>query len=141
VIQELAGDERFADAESRAKHATELAALLEQRFASETAQTWFSRLDDAGVPVEIADPRTPTSWFDDPELVANGLVADYRHPEYGRFRQFGHLVHLSETPGRIGGPPPRLGEDSVEVLTSLGYSAEQIQELRDKAVTTWPDHA
>jgi crotonobetainyl-CoA:carnitine CoA-transferase CaiB-like acyl-CoA transferase len=66
------------------------------------------------------------------------LVADYHHPEYGRFRQFGHLVHLSDTPGRIGGPPPRLGENSVEVLRSLGYSSEEIQELRDKSVTTWP---
>ena len=27
-----------------------------------------------------------------PDLVAAGLVADYEHPTYGRFRQFGHLV-------------------------------------------------
>jgi crotonobetainyl-CoA:carnitine CoA-transferase CaiB-like acyl-CoA transferase len=138
VIDGLGQDARFADAQARADNGTALGAFLEERFASESAQTWFDRLDGAGVPVEIADPSTPKTWFDDPELVANGLVADYRHPEYGRFRQFGHLVHLSDTPGRIGGPPPLLGEHSVEVLQHLGYSPQEIDDLRAKAVSTWP---
>ena len=48
--------------------------------------------------------RSPTrtrgrTWFAQPDLIAAGLVADYEHPTYGRFRQFGHLVNLSETPG------------------------------------------
>ncbi len=72
-----------------------------------TTADWFARLDSAGVPVEIADPDAPMTWFDDPELIANGLVADYHHPGYGRFRQFGQLVHFSATPGRIAGPPRR----------------------------------
>jgi crotonobetainyl-CoA:carnitine CoA-transferase CaiB-like acyl-CoA transferase len=72
-------------------------------------------------------------------VVAAGLVADYEHPTYGRFRQFGHLVNFSETPGRIGGPPPRLGEHSRAVLTELGYSTEEIDGLRDRGVTLWPD--
>ncbi|MCU1344165.1 MAG: hypothetical protein JWL70_431, partial [Acidimicrobiia bacterium] len=138
AIDSLATDGRFADAESRVKHSAELAAVLEQRFASESAAVWFARLDAAGVPVEIADPATPTRWFDDPELVANGLVADYRHPDYGRFQQFGHLVHFSRTPGRIETPPPRLGEHSVQVLTELGYSPAAIEQLAAKSVTTWP---
>jgi crotonobetainyl-CoA:carnitine CoA-transferase CaiB-like acyl-CoA transferase len=138
VIDGLGSDPRFATAASRSDHQPELAGLLEERFASDSAQAWFARLDVAGVPVEIADPRAGQTWYDDPELVANGLVAEYPHPEYGRFRQFGHLTHFSETPGRIGGPPPRLGEDSVAVLTELGYSAEEINDLAAKSVTVWP---
>jgi crotonobetainyl-CoA:carnitine CoA-transferase CaiB-like acyl-CoA transferase len=91
------------------------------------------------VPVEIAHPDAGRTWYDRPDLVAAGLVADYEHPQYGRFRQFGHLVHLSETPGRIAGPPPLLGQHSREVLAELGYSADEIQALRERGVTVWPD--
>ena len=91
------------------------------------------------MPVEIADPEAGRTWFGQPDLVAAGLVADYEHPQYGRFRQFGHLVNLSETPGRIGGPPPLLGQHSREVLTELGYADDEIQTLRERGVTLWPD--
>jgi crotonobetainyl-CoA:carnitine CoA-transferase CaiB-like acyl-CoA transferase len=139
VVPSLRDDVRFADAAGRVRHRAELTELLAATFATGTAAEWFGRLDAGGVPVEIADPEAAVRWYDDPELIARGLVADYRHPEYGRFRQFGELLHLSETPGRIGGPPPRLGEHSLQVLAELGYSRKEMEALRAKGVTTWPD--
>ena len=138
AVPELQRDTRFADASDRGANATALAEALSGFFATRTAKDTFEHLDSAGVPVEIADPDGGKTWFDQADLVAAGLVADYQHPQYGRFRQFGHLVHLSDTPGRIGGPPPLLGQHSRQVLGGLGYSAEEIQLLRDKGVTLWP---
>jgi crotonobetainyl-CoA:carnitine CoA-transferase CaiB-like acyl-CoA transferase len=138
TVDGLGGDARFTDAPGRSRHAAELASTLEAAFAADTGDAWFQRLDAAGVPVEIADPNATTAWFDDPDLIRAGLVAEYPHPDYGRFRQFGHLVHLSETPGRIAGPPPRLGEHSQQVLSGLGYSTAEMEDLRRKGVTTWP---
>ncbi len=112
---------------------------LEAFFAARTAQESFDLLDGAGVPVELAPEDAGRTWFTQPDLVAAGLVADYEHPTYGRFRQFGELVHLSDTPGRIAGPPPLLGQHSREVLADLGYSDAEIQTLRDRGVTLWPD--
>jgi crotonobetainyl-CoA:carnitine CoA-transferase CaiB-like acyl-CoA transferase len=126
VVPGLDDDDRAADV---------LGAFLARR----TAQDAFDLLDGAGVPVEIADPDGGRTWFSQPDLVAAGLVADYQHPAYGRFRQFGHLVHLSATPGRIAGPPPLLGQHSREVLAELGYSADEIEGLRERGVTLWPD--
>ncbi len=113
--------------------------MLAAFLATHTAQDAFDVLDGAGVPVEIADPDGGRTWFDQPDLVAAGLVADYEHPQYGRFRQFGHLVKLSDTPGHITGPPPLLGQHSREVLADLGYSPEEIGRLREQRVTVWPD--
>ena len=138
AFPELGGDDRFATPESRATHAKALGALLEERIAALGVRDAFSLLDGAGVPSEIADEQAPTAWFDAPDLVAAGLVADYPHPDYGRFRQFGHLVHFSDTPGFIAGPPPVLGEHSREVLARIGYSPSETEELRRAGVTVWP---
>ncbi|MET0144582.1 MAG: CoA transferase [Ilumatobacteraceae bacterium] len=139
AVPAVGADARFAEPAGRSLHADALTTVLTGTFAGATAAEWFGRLDAAGVPVEIADADAPRTWFDDPDMVANGLVADYRHPEYGRFRQFGELLHFSATPGRIAGPPPRLGEHTVQVLDELGYSRAEMEVLRDKGVTTWPD--
>jgi crotonobetainyl-CoA:carnitine CoA-transferase CaiB-like acyl-CoA transferase len=139
VVPGLDRDDRFADAAARRVNAGALGAALEAFFATRVTREAFALLDGAGVPVEIADPEGGRTWFDRPDLVAAGLVADFEHPQYGRFRQFGHLVDLSETPGRIAGPPPMLGQHSREVLTELGYSADEIARLRERGVTVWPD--
>lgn len=139
ALPPLAADPRFATPEGRAAHADELGALLEQALAAMPVHEAFALLDTNGVPVEIADETAPTAWFDAPDLVAAGLVAEYHHHDFGRFRQFGHLVHFSATPGRIGGPPPLLGEHSRQVLADLGYSASDMEDLRAKGVTTWPE--
>jgi crotonobetainyl-CoA:carnitine CoA-transferase CaiB-like acyl-CoA transferase len=139
VVPGLAGDPRFADADARRAHASELGDVIGAFVGEQTAQDAFDALDAARVPVEIAPEDAGRTWLRQPDVVAAGLVADYEHPTYGRFRQFGHLVHFSETPGRIGGPPPRLGEHSREVLAGLGYTEEEIGDLRGRGVTLWPD--
>jgi crotonobetainyl-CoA:carnitine CoA-transferase CaiB-like acyl-CoA transferase len=115
------------------------ASTLETFFGGHTMQSAFDLLDDAGVPVEMAREDARRTWFTQPDMVAAGLVAEYQHPTYGRFRQFGHLVNLSETPGRIAGPPPLLGQHSREVLAELGYSDAEMETLREQGVTLWPD--
>jgi crotonobetainyl-CoA:carnitine CoA-transferase CaiB-like acyl-CoA transferase len=135
----LQGDPRFVDAASRQVHAAALVDRLAAFFSTQAAKVAFQSLDAAGVPAEISDPDMGSTWFDQPDLIAAGLVADYPHPQYGRFRQFGHLLHFSDTPGRISGPPPLLGQHSRQVLTELGYAPGEIQGLRDKGVTFWPE--
>jgi crotonobetainyl-CoA:carnitine CoA-transferase CaiB-like acyl-CoA transferase len=135
----LGGDPRFADAAARQANSAALTQALTDHFGAMTTAEAFTRLDSAGVPAEIADPDAGRTWYDQPDLIAAGMVADYIHPRYGRFRQFGHLVNLSETPGRIGGPPPLLGEHSRQILSGLGYTDGEIVAMRDKGVTLWPD--
>ena len=139
VVHGLEGDDRFADTAARRANADALADVLGGFLATRTTQDAFDLLDGAGVPVEQAREDAVRTWFTQPDFVDAGLVADYRHPTYGRFRQFGHLVNMSETPGRIVAPPPLLGEHSRQVLEELGYSAEEIDQLRARRVTLWPD--
>jgi crotonobetainyl-CoA:carnitine CoA-transferase CaiB-like acyl-CoA transferase len=43
-------------------------------------------------------------------------------------------VKLSETPGAVDRPAPRLGQDNADVLTELGYSEAEQRDLGAKGV-------
>ena len=51
--------------------------------------------------------------------------------------QIGLPFELSETPGRIQGPPLVVGQHSREILAELGYSTQLIDELCAECVLAW----
>jgi crotonobetainyl-CoA:carnitine CoA-transferase CaiB-like acyl-CoA transferase len=128
------GDPRFTDAASRAKHDEELGALLEAAFASRPAAEWFTALDGAGVPCEIADAEFPVDLFDDPDFAARRWIVSYPHPAVGHLQQAGHLVELSATPGLIERPAPIVGQHTRELLVEHGYHSDEIDALLDAGV-------
>ncbi len=68
------------------------------------------------------------------QTVARGMVVELDQPQIGPVRQVGFPIALSRTPAAIGRPAPALGEQTDEVLESIGYDGERIQELRSKGV-------
>jgi len=113
---------------------------IEAAMRTKNAVMWSHTLDDAGVPNEISlDNHNGMVGLFDADLERMGMVAEYDHPSMGRMRQFGELVHFSETPGLIHGPPPRIGEHSREILEDLGYSGQDQEALKQQGVVTWPD--
>ena len=137
---ELADDPRFADADARRANRSELEKLLAERFRLRTAIVWSRALDDAGVPNEVAvDTKAGELVLFDADNERLGTVVEYEHPIVGRMRQFGSLIDFSETPGRIRGAPPLVGEHTREILDWLGYEPAEIGELRAKGVVYWPD--
>ena len=67
--------------------------------------------------------------FDDPELIERGWVVHYEQGKVGRLDQAGCLVDLSDTPGRVAGPPLVVGDSSREVLHEVGYGDDAIDDL------------
>ncbi|HET6182466.1 MAG TPA: CoA transferase [Acetobacteraceae bacterium] len=107
-LPELPADPRFRTVKDRVAHNGELVALLQDKLRTRPAAHWLAALERAGI------PAGPVLGFDevfsDPHVLARGMVADT-----GRFRTLGVNVKLSETPGGIHRPAPRLGEHDAEV--------------------------
>ena len=115
-----ATDDRFADAAARAANADALTAHITAMFATRASRDVFETLDSHGVPCEIADPDFAAGVFDDPEMRARGLVVQQQHPKLGRFEHFGTTIDFSDTPGKIWGPPPVVGQHTARSCTSTG---------------------
>ena len=129
---------QFATPAGRAKNAASLTAILVEVFTSRTASEWFHVLDAAGVPCEVADPSFGSSWYDNPVMLDNDLVATYDSPAFGRLDQYGRLIGFSSTPGKTWGPPPMVGEHTADILHELGYDSERIDQLAEAgAVRIW----
>ena len=62
--------------------------------------------------------------FTDPHILAREMVARTDHPVTGPFHTLGVTVKLSDTPGSVRLPAPRLGEHTAEVLGERRAAAE-----------------
>jgi crotonobetainyl-CoA:carnitine CoA-transferase CaiB-like acyl-CoA transferase len=112
---------------------------LENVFASRPALAWSRELDAAGVPNElVVDTFEGRTVLHDDDNVRVGLVASYDHPEFGPLRQFGALWQFSDTPVKIGGPPPLIGQHSREVLRASGFRNAEIDALIEAGVVAEP---
>jgi crotonobetainyl-CoA:carnitine CoA-transferase CaiB-like acyl-CoA transferase len=115
-VPELTKDVRFARNSDRVRNNEALVGLLEQHFKLKSSQHWLAALEAAGI------PSGPVLSFDqalaDRHVVARGMAVDTVHPAAGRIKTLGIPVKLSDTPGALVRPAPRLGEHNSEVLAS-----------------------
>ena len=66
---------------------------------------------------------------DDPQSIANEYVVPMTFDGIGKARVVGNQVQLSKTPGSVKAPPPRLGQDTRDVMQGLGYSDDEISAI------------
>ena len=128
---ELAADPRFADIDARRRNARACVAALEAIFASRDLDDWRRALADfAG---EWAVVQTPREIHDDPQVEANGYLADVEMAN-------GVSLPLVTTPVQFDGQPgrptraPEHGEHTESVLLDLGLSWDDITGLKERGV-------
>jgi formyl-CoA transferase/CoA:oxalate CoA-transferase len=125
-------DPRFATNPARNTHRAEVAAMLTERFKTQTSQHWLERLQEADVPsgpIYLLDEALA-----DPQVMAREFIVTLEHPVAGPVRSLAFPPHL-----RTGGvsyrlPPPTLGQHADEILRELGYGPLEIMQLRKDGV-------
>jgi crotonobetainyl-CoA:carnitine CoA-transferase CaiB-like acyl-CoA transferase len=130
-IEELAGDPRFRTFSDRFAHRDQLIPLLKRRFGEDTTAYWLARLRGK---VPCAPVNSVEEALHDEQVLARGMVIDVKHPAMGPLRLTGNPIHMSGMEERRE-PAPALGGDTDAILAKdLGYSAQQIAELRASGV-------
>ena len=136
---DLAADPRFADVNARAEHRAALDAELEPVFLTHTAPEWEDRLVEAGVGCVVADARSHFAFlYMDAQADAIEMMVRAEHPSFGgAYWRYAPVVQLSDTPAVVT-RFCELGEQSRAILGELGYNDEQMTQLYEAKVVTWP---
>jgi crotonobetainyl-CoA:carnitine CoA-transferase CaiB-like acyl-CoA transferase len=130
---ELINDTRFSTQKGRNINAIARIHKMGEYIAQRSTAEWLQRLDAADVP--CAPILRRGEIVDNEQVVARGLIAEFDQPTVGRVRQPKPAARFERNEAAIGGPAPRIGEHSREVLADLGYSADAINKLiADKVV-------
>jgi crotonobetainyl-CoA:carnitine CoA-transferase CaiB-like acyl-CoA transferase len=121
-LPELEADPRFRSNADRVAHNDALVALLVEPLRRQSSSHWLAALETAGIP---AGPVLHyDEVFTDPHILARDMVVRTDHPVTGPFHTLGVTVKLSDTPGSVRLPAPRLGEHTGEVLGTRKAAAE-----------------
>lgn len=128
-----AKDEKFADMYARHEHAAELDAHIAEWTIHLTHYDVMMKLQAAGV---AAMPSfCATEILEDPHTIARDLFTTVEHPLLKTQHVMNPAWKLSETPGTIRKPGPVLGEDNVEVFTSLlGMTEAEVKDLEARKI-------
>jgi crotonobetainyl-CoA:carnitine CoA-transferase CaiB-like acyl-CoA transferase len=132
-----AGDPRFSSYSKRKLNEDALIPLVEPAVRLRDAAELEQALMVAGVP--CARVNNFKEVFDDPQIVARGVVREVEHPRLGKMRTTRNPILLDHDGPGFERPSPMLGEHSGEVLAELGYSAAAIRELVAAGVTRTAD--
>jgi crotonobetainyl-CoA:carnitine CoA-transferase CaiB-like acyl-CoA transferase len=138
-ITELQDDPRFNSVEARGRNAEELVSILDSRFSSKTRDEWMKILKQADC---IFTPvQGITEITRDPQALSNNYFINVNHPEWGKSKVAGFPWDFSGTPAEWRRRAPQFGEHTNEILSELGYSADQVRKLEEEGVVLSPDRS
>lgn len=129
----LATDPRFASNALRIKNRRDLDQKLIERLASRTRDDVVAAFEAVHVPCGPINQIPDV--FDDPHVLARGLVKDMHRDDGSKVPVVGFPAKLSATPATYRTAPQRLGASTDTVLSQyVGLDSGEIKALRDKGI-------
>jgi crotonobetainyl-CoA:carnitine CoA-transferase CaiB-like acyl-CoA transferase len=122
----------FATNDLRMANREKIKAVIQEVISRHPKSYWIEYLNKAGVPCGTVMSLSET--FEDPQVLHQKMVMEIPHPGRGTVKMVGFPVKLSATPCSVKRPAPELGENTEEILESLGRSRDQISELRERGI-------
>ena len=131
---DLAADPTLADNTGRVARVAEIDAAIEAWTSSRAVEEVLSSLEAVSVPAgriyTVADIAA------DPHYEARGMLHRIQMDHGDELTIPGIVPKLSRTPGEHHRNAPRIGQDTVAVLQSIGLSEDQIAILKEKGIVS-----
>lgn len=131
-MPELIDDPRFATSASRIKNQAELDDIIGTFMALRTLDENLGFFEAKGVTVgpicDIAD------LIDHPYIRGREVLQDYDYEGMDRLPMHQAFPRLSETPGAVRAPAPKVGQHNDIILEELGYTPEEREAMTRNGV-------
>lgn len=124
---ELAVDPRFATLDQRTHNINDLYSIVAEQIKHKKTAEWRQLLDAADIPNGAVNTLKDLSV--DPYLASTGFFEHYEHPTEGSMVRTTVPVRFSRSPGSIRLPPPALGQDTLTILSEIGFRDAEIHEI------------
>ena len=125
----IADAPEYATGAARLANRDKLNEEIDRRTVARTSAEWVDALNQAGVP--CGPIYKIDEMFADPQVEHLAIAQEIETGDQrGTLRVVGQPVTLSRTPSRIDAAPPRIGQHTDEVLAEFGFSAQEIDALR-----------
>ena len=124
--------DEFKNAKERLKNRDYLNKLIEEVTITKTSDEWVEKLEKVGVP--CGPINSIDKVFDDPQVKHLGIAQSIDTIPFGQTQLVGQPFNLSRSPSIMKQRPPEKGEHNEDVLLDLGYSSEELEELKSKNI-------
>jgi crotonobetainyl-CoA:carnitine CoA-transferase CaiB-like acyl-CoA transferase len=131
-VPELVEDPRFKERDTRKANRKLLTPLLEEKLKQQPTAHWVEALNQVNVPTGavIGLEEALTQAQSRHREVLQSMPVE----GLGEIPFFNLTAKFSQTPGTLEAAPPRLSQHTAEILQSLGYTEEQVRELKEKGI-------
>ncbi|MGJ9459911.1 CaiB/BaiF CoA transferase family protein [Oceanobacillus sp. CF4.6] len=130
---DLLEDGRFKTNQKRVENRGELVPILKSRLVLMESKEVFEKTEKVGVP--CGPIHTIDQVINHSQVIEREMIINVEHPHIKNLRMPGFPVKFSETPGEVRQYPPLLGEHTGEILSELGYTESEIEEMKaEKAI-------
>lgn len=120
----LANDPRFQTNAQRLAHVDELDQIIGDFIARMTIEENVVFFEAAEV--TIGAVNDVVRLMNDPHVRARGLIAEYPDEDMGMIPMHAVPASLSDTPGTVRTPAPRLGQDTRAILAEAGLTTDEV---------------
>jgi len=131
-LERLLDDPRFREYDSRIANGEALIGIFDEVFATRDRDEWVPTLLAHGL--MFSPVQTLFEALEDPQTLASNYVVEFEHPDYGTTRIPGYPLHFSACDVGTRTAAPELGGDTAAVLEAMGYSRQEIRDLRERGV-------
>ncbi len=126
---ELAEDPRFSTPRARYENRAAIDELISEWTLQHDKRSVMKMLGEAGIPAGAVFDTEEIA--NDPEMRRRGVIVTVQHKKRGDFTMPGWPVHMSESSVPVTASP-LLGEHTNAVYTALGYSAGELDAMREQ---------
>jgi len=130
--EDLENDPRFTSPEPSPDESIAMFDILEKIFLSKTLEEWKPCLN--GIGANWSHAQNLVEVVNDPQARANDFFVPLQHPVFGEIEIVANPAKLGKTPATARRYAPEVGEDTEEILSEIGYTPEQIEELKEQKV-------